>query len=119
MKNNIAHCLMMHEHCRDGFDRAPEHNVNDTAAVAVPILHKEGGVLPRAVRALLLASLCGLAAIPAPAVTPVASNLKVSVNGDKVVLSWTGIPGVLYQAQGATDFGVGKITDWQNIDAPT
>ncbi len=46
--------------------------------------------LRRSLRAVVLASLCGLAAIPAPAVTSVASNLKVSVNGDKVVLSWTG-----------------------------
>jgi len=95
------HCLMIYEHCRDGFDRAPEHNVNDRAAVAVPIPHsarKQSAALPRtvrmqrasALRALVLASLCGLVAIPAHAVTSVASNLKVSVNGDKVVLSWTG-----------------------------
>src|SRR5260221_11294045 len=28
---------MMYENCRDGSDRAPEHNVNDFAAAAVPL----------------------------------------------------------------------------------
>jgi len=114
---------MIHEHCQHGFDHAPEYNVNDIAAVAVPIrpgLLKESALrrtsLGLAFRALLLASLCGLVAIPASAVS-VASNLKVSVNGNQVVLSWTGTPGVLYQAQGATSLG--GITAWQNIDAPT
>src|SRR5216683_2171275 len=121
---------MIYEHCRDGFDRAPEQNVNDTAWVTVLILHgadKESTAFRRiiqtrqdsALRVLVLASLCSLAAIPAPVVTSVASNLRITVNGDKVVvLSWTGTPGVLYQAHGASGFCY-RIADWQAIDVPT
>src|SRR4051812_38291192 len=118
---------MIYDNCRDGFDRAPEHKVNDTSSVAVPIgrgFSKESTFSRRinparrssAVRALVVASLCGLVAISASAVNE-ASNLKLSLNGANVVLSWTGVPGVLYQAQGATSLG--GATAWQNIDAPT
>src|SRR5437773_6062329 len=115
---------MIYENCRDGFDRAPVQNVNDFAAAAVPIPHRlrkeprcrvlvsQGSVL----RALALASLCVLAAFPALAVNQ-ASNLKLSPNGDKVVLTWTGAPGVLYQVQGATSLGGRRAC--KNIDAPT
>ena len=52
----------------------------------------------------------------APAVNP-ASKVKISFNAGKVVLTWTGDPGVLYQAQGATSLG--SQANWQFIDAPT
>src|SRR5437867_738689 len=131
---------MIYENCRDGSDRAHVQNVNAFAAAAVPIPHRanlsesaisspslpleeragerrpfNAGSANSMVRALALGSLCLLVAISAPAVNP-ASKVKISVNAGKVVLTWTGDPGVLYQAQGATSLS-GQ--DWQFIDAPT
>src|ERR1051326_7700044 len=64
---------------------------------------------------LLLTLLCALCADPAHAVTDLASNLRLTVNGGTAVLRWTGTAGILYQAEGTVSLG----GTWQAIGSPT
>src|SRR5438552_866032 len=64
---------------------------------------------------LLMTLVCALGAFPVHAVTDLASNLRLTVNGGTAVLRWNGTTGVLYQAEGTTGLG----SSWQAIGSPT